>query len=137
MRAAVATLTAGPRVVVPIVRLDRAALQALAFARTISDDVTALHVAADDHIEELRIRERWRHSGDGVALEIVPATGRPTDALLHYLDGSQTSTVVIPEFVPRRRWLYPFHNLDALLLKLRLLRRPDTVVISAPYRAEV
>jgi hypothetical protein len=45
--------------------------------------------------------------------------------------------VVIPEFAPRRRWLYPFHNRDALLLKLRLLRRPDTVVVSAPYRAEV
>ncbi len=136
MRALAPSPPRGPHVVVPIARLDRAALHALAVARSISDDVTAIHVTGDDRIEEMRIRERWRHPLDGIALEIIETGGTPVDALLAYLDAAAvTTTVVVPEFVPRPPWLYVLQNLGALVLKLRLLRRANTVVISAPYRA--
>jgi amino acid transporter len=128
-----------PRVVVPVSRFDRAALAALAYARAISSDVTAVHVATDgDEVAEMRAR--WEAWGGPVKLVILESPYRALMApLLAYLDATETmdpsrpTTVVLAEFVPRHIWEYPLHNQTALRLKFRLFRRPNTVVIDVPY----
>ena len=45
-------------------------------------------------------------------------------------------SVVLPEFVLRRWWEQLLHNQSALLLKGRLLFRPNTVVISVPFHLD-
>jgi amino acid transporter len=132
-----------PRVVVPVSRLDRAALAALAYARAISSDVTAVHVATDgDEVADMRAR--WEAWGGPVKLVILESPYRALMApLLAYLDATETmdpsrpTTVVLAEFVPRHIWEYPLHNQTALRLKLRLFRRPNTVVIDVPYHVTV
>lgn len=47
-----------------------------------------------------------------------------------------TITVVIPEFVVHRWWEHALHNQSALLLKARLLYRPNTVGTSVPWRID-
>ena len=128
-----------PHVVVPLARLDRAALAALAYARSISLDVTALHVT-DDVAEAERMRKRWNARGDGIPLVIVESPYRALiPPLLAYLDDREKAdperpiTVVLAEFVPRRFWDYLLHNQTALRLKLRLFFRPNTVVVDVPY----
>jgi amino acid transporter len=128
-----------PRVLVPISRLDRAAFNALAYARSISNDVTAVHVTdAREDLDEMRRRwEAWRGT---VKLVILESPYRALMApLMAYIDATETmdperpTTVVLPEFVPRHLWEYPLHNQTALRLKIRLFFRPNTVVIDVPY----
>lgn len=128
-----------PHVVVPIARLDRSALSALAFARSISLDVTALHVT-DDPVAGEHMRQRWAAREDGIPLVIIESPYRSLiPPLMAYLDERERQdpdraiTVVLAEFVPRRFWDYLLHNQTALRLKLRLFFRPNTVVVDVPY----
>ena len=128
-----------PQVIVPVARLDRAALGALAFARSISSDVTAVHVANDARAAE-RMRERWRARKDGIALDVIESHHRALiPSLLAYIDArarqdlERPITVVLAELVPQRFWEYVLHEQTALRLKLRLFFRPNTVVVNVPY----
>lgn len=128
-----------PRVIVPISRLDRAAFNALAYARSISSDVTAVHVT-DERSDLDEMRRGWAAWGGAVKLVILESPYRALMApLMAYIDATETmdpskpTTVVLPEFVPRHLWEYPLHNQTALRLKIRLFFRPNTVVIDVPY----
>jgi amino acid transporter len=128
-----------PQVIVPVARLDRAALHALAYARSISNDVTAVHVADDASAAE-RMRERWRERDDGISLVVIESPYRALmPPLLAYIDararqdGERPITIVLAEFVPRHFWEYVLHNQTALRLKVRLFFRPNTVVVDVPY----
>jgi hypothetical protein len=128
-----------PHVIVPVARLDRSALAALAYARSISLDVTALHVT-DDAAEAAAMRRRWALRNDGIPLVIIESPYRALiPPLLAYIDEREKAdperpiTVVLAEFVPHRFWDYLLHNQTALRLKLRLFFRPNTVVVDVPY----
>jgi amino acid transporter len=128
-----------PRVVVPVSRMDRATLNALAFAGSIATDVTAIHVAADAD-DVARMKADWERWGGPVNLVILESPYRALIApMLAYLDATdradpaQPTTVVLPEFVPSHIWEYPLHNQTALRLKLRLFFRRNTVVVDVPY----
>jgi amino acid transporter len=128
-----------PRVLVPISRIDRATLSALAFATSISADVTAIHVSND--AEDLaQIRQEWERRGGPVSLVILESPYRALmGPLMAYIDATdredpaQPTTIVLPEFVPSHFWEYPLHNQTALRLKLRLFFRRNTVVVDVPY----
>ena len=68
---------------------------------------------------------------------LMRGTARHTrQQLLDELDkrwGHDYVTVVIPEFVTPHWWQGVLHNQSALALKLRLLARRDTVVVSVPF----
>ncbi|MER3421022.1 MAG: amino acid permease [Chloroflexota bacterium] len=125
-------------VVVPISRLDQSTLHALAFARSISNDVRAVHVT-DDLDDAKRISEPWPQYAGDVPLVIIESPYRALiQPLLAYIDWIDRQapgpiTVVLSEFVPRHWWEYLLHNQTALRLKLRLFFRPNTVVIDVPY----
>ena len=128
-----------PHVFVPLARLDRAALSALAYARSISADVTALHVT-DDHLAGERLRQRWASRGDGIPLVIIQSPHRALiPHLLAYLDDRERRdperpiTVVLAELVPRRFWDHLLHDQTTLRLKLRLYFRPNTIVVDVPF----
>jgi len=128
-----------PQVIVPVARLDRAALRALGFARAISSDVTAVHVA-DSVAAAERMRADWRARDDGIALVVIESPHRALiPPLLAYVDArarqddERPITVVLAEFVPRHFWEYVLHNRTALRLKFRLFVRPNTVVVDVPY----
>jgi amino acid transporter len=128
-----------PHVLVPVSRLDRATLNALAFATSISADVTAVHVSNDP--EDLaRMKQDWERWGGPVNLVILESPYRALmGPLMAYIDATDRAdaahptTVVLPEFVPSHVWEYPLHNQTALRLKVRLFFRRNTVVIDVPY----
>jgi hypothetical protein len=126
---------ASPSVVVLFDRLDRARLNALAYARAVSDDVSAVHVNTG-RLETIRIRERWRRGDDGVRLDVV-AEGPAREQILGYLHrraaAREPLVVVVPTVMPRLRWLYPLVNWDALSLA-RTIARMGISVTTAPYR---
>lgn len=130
---------AAPHVIVPVAHLDRASLNAVAFARSISDDVIAVHVT-EDRQEAEQVRRLWEQAAPEVRLVIVESPFRSLlPPLLAYVDAVAATdprrpiTVVLAEFVPSHWWEWVLHNQTALRLKLRLFFRPSTIVVDVPY----
>ena len=117
-----------PRVVVPIAGVHRGIVDAIAFARSISDDVTAVYVELEPGAGE-RVRERWEGWWPGVPLVVVPSPYRSiVGPLLDFLDETdlqhndgQLAAVVLPEFVPAMWWQNVLHAQTAWLIRTALL----------------
>ncbi len=130
-----------PVVIVPIARLDRAALQALAFARSVSPTVKAVHISTSKASAE-EFRRRWAQLDTDIKLDVVTSPYRSLVApLLKYIDAMDKSddrpiTVVLAEFVPHHWWEFLLHSQTAFRLKAALLFRPNTIVIDVPYHFE-
>lgn len=137
--------------VVPIAELNRPALQALAYARSLTPDVIALNVATSDE-DERTLREKWgrwfeaRREAEQQAakpapqLVIIESPYRSlVTPLVLYIDALRdenpgaTVSVVLPEFVTAHWWERLLHNQTALRLKLALYSRPGVVVTNIPY----
>lgn len=130
-----------PIVIVPIARLDRPARRAIAFANSISSEAVAVHVT-NEPADAAAMRERWPSWAGSTELVIVESPYRALiGPLLAYMDALQQQApdrpilVVIPEFTSRHWWENLLHNQTALRLKLRLYRRPNTIVADVPYHA--
>jgi hypothetical protein len=127
-----------PQVVVPLRRLDRPALAAVSYARSISSDVTVLF-AIDDPADAERLRAQLRSRANEVPIVLrLTHDGSVLGVLLPYLDERERQdperplTVVVSDIVPRHPWSYLLND-AALGLKLRLFFRPNTVVVDVPY----
>jgi amino acid transporter len=126
-------------VLVPISGVQRAVVQALDYARTLSTDVRALYIDVDP-AATAQIRKDWDTWGRGVPLTVLPSPFRSLmEPLLEYIEqieGDRPNdyvTVVLPEFVPAKWWHHLFHNQRALLIKGALLFKPNTIVTSVPF----
>jgi amino acid transporter len=128
----------GHLVVVPIARLDLAALRALAYAASLGQPTFAVHISPDDE-EDDRFRNQWQTWGNHLRLEIIvspyrtiiPPLARYVEAL-HALRPDLTLTVVLPEIVVRRRWLHFLHSRTPRRLRAALRHVPGVVVASVP-----
>ncbi len=126
-------------VIVPVGSLNRAVVRTLAFAQSISKDVTAVHVT-DDLEEAEHMQRRWEEWASDVPLVILESRYRSfTRPLLSYIDliseqrgPDHIITVVVPEFVPEHWYQHLLHGQTALRLKAALLFRPNTVVADVP-----
>jgi hypothetical protein len=129
-----------PRLIVPISRIDKAALHALSLAHGLSEHVTALHISFDEEGAQ-SFKERWVKSvGTDIPIEVIVSPYRSLIApMMAYLDAIDSGepgrpvVVVLAEFVPRHFWDAVLHNQTALRLKLALFTRPNTSVIDVPY----
>ena len=131
------------RVILPISGVHRGTLAALRYARSLSDDVTAVHVTIDP-AEAERVRGKWETWGEGVRLVILDSPYRLLlEPLLSYIEEilsrrqpNDTVTIVVPQFVPRRWWHNLLHTQTALLLRLALMFRQGIVITDVPYHVE-
>jgi len=126
-------------VLVPISGIQRAVVEALDYARTLSGDVRAVYVGIDPDATE-HLKRDWEQWGEGVPLVVLDSPYRSLmEPLLEYIEKVTSEhprdyvTVVLPEFVPARWWHHLFHNQRALLIKGALLFKPNTVVTSVPF----
>ena len=129
------------RVIVPVSSVHRGTLLALRYARTLSKDITAVHVSTDPQDAE-RVRARWTQWGEGVRLVILDSPYRQLlEPLLQYIDKiysqcqpNEIITVVVAEFVPEHTWQHALHTQAALTLRLALRAKPGVIVIDVPYQ---
>jgi len=129
-------------IIVPIAAINQLAQRTIAYARSISENVTAVHVT-DDESTVAEMRQEWNALGLKVPLVIIESPYRAlVGPLLAFIDEvdqrdpGDTLTVILPEFVAAHWWEHLLHNQSALRLKAALLFRPRTVVISVPYHLE-
>jgi Amino acid permease len=125
--------------VVPIGRLDAAAVTALAYALELHQPVLAVHLVPDKDAEE-HFLEAWRAFGEPVRLEILRSPYRavvaPLGQYLLSLHGEKPDvlmTVVMPEIVPRRGWQRLLHGTVTVRLRRMLRREPNVVLTSVPF----
>ena len=131
------------RVILPLSGVHRGTLATLRYARSLSDDVTAVHVSMDP-AEADRLKDKWELWAEGVRLVILDAPYRLLlEPLLGYIQqiGEQrqpnkTLTIVVPQFVPRHWWNNLLHTQAAWMLRLALLFKPGIVIIDVPYQVE-
>jgi amino acid transporter len=124
--------------VVPVARLDLAALRALAYAASLGQPVFAVHVSPDDE-EDDRFRQQWQNWGNHLRLEIIisphraiiPSLARYLEAL-HALRPDITLTVILPEVVVKHWWHRPLHSHAAQRLRRAMRALPGIVVTSVP-----
>ena len=129
------------RVIVAIAGVHRGSLEALNYARSLSDDVTAIHVSIDP-AESQKVREKWSSYGDGIRLVILDSPYRLlVEPIMEYLDNiiakrqpTEMITVVVPQFVTNHWWENLLHNQSALLLRFALLFKPGVVIVEVPYQ---
>jgi amino acid transporter len=130
-------------VIIPLSGVHRGTLEALRYAHSLSDDITAVHVSIDPAEAEV-VRQKWEHWGGGVRLVILESPYRLLlEPLLQYIaeiaesrQRNETITIVVPQFVPGRWWHNFLHNQTAIMLRLALLFRRGIVITDVPFHLE-
>jgi amino acid transporter len=131
------------RVILPISSVHKGTLEALNYARSISPDVTAIHVSIDP-AESEKVRKKWELWGDNTRLVIVDSQYRLLlEPLVDYIvkiaatrQPGEIITVVVPQFVPEKSWTNLLHTQTALWLRFALLFKKGIVITEIPYQVE-
>ncbi|MGE0881639.1 MAG: APC family permease [Acidimicrobiia bacterium] len=126
-------------VVVMVGSVNKGALRAIAYARSLAPDRLLAVSVVGDAEEQEKISRAWVDHKVPVELTTIYSPYRQlTRPILKFLDEldaesqDDTITVVVPEFVVTTWYAQLLHNHSALALKARLLFRPNTVVTSVP-----
>ncbi|MCJ7733284.1 MAG: APC family permease, partial [Anaerolineales bacterium] len=118
------------RIVIPISGVHSGVIEAVRYARTLSKNLTAVHVELESGSGEL-LTIKWNEWFPDIPLRIVPSPYRTfIGPFIDYLDeidskhhDGQLSAVLIPEFIPAKWWYGFLHNQTALSIKFALLYR--------------
>lgn len=131
------------RVILTVSGVHRGTLAALRYARTLSDDITAVHVSIDQEEAE-KVRAKWQTWGDGFRLVILESPYRlMVEPLLQYIESinatmqpNEILTIVVPQFIPKHWWSNALHTQTALMLRMALIFKPGIVITDVPYQVD-
>ena len=132
--------------IVPIAGLDKVSRQSLAYARSVSSYVVAVHVAVEQQDAD-KVRadwEKWKKylsPEEKTDLVVIESPYRSLERpLLNYIDTMHelypdyAVNIILPEFVVAHWWEYILHNQTAFQLKWSLLFRKDIIVTNVPQQ---
>jgi hypothetical protein len=129
------------RAVIPAGDVSRDVIQAVRFARSMTADITAVHVT-DDVAAGERLRARFERQVPGVGFVIVESPYRNlVEPLIRYLEASAeqaadlVTVVLLPERMTRHWWERVLFNQNAHRLRDALAGHPDILVADVPFRA--
>jgi amino acid transporter len=131
------------RVLILISGVHRGSLEALRYAKLLSDDITAVHVCLEES-ELGKITQKWDMWGEGVRLVVLDSPYRLLmEPLLEYIESllakrqpSETITIVVPQFVPTKWYHSLLHTNTVFWLRMALLFKPGIVITDVPYQVE-
>jgi hypothetical protein len=121
-------------------------VDAVNFARSISDKVTAVYIDIDPGPDEEELRRRWNDWFPEVEFVVVPSPYRSiVDPLLTFLsetdeknNDGQHAVLILPELIPRSSWHEVLHNQAADEIKKAILFQRhqsglQRIIIDVPY----
>jgi amino acid transporter len=129
------------RVILTLGGVHNGTLEALRFARTLSDDITAIHVSIDEE-ETQRIRNKWEVWGEGYRLVVLQSPYRLfLEPLMEYIQKmdelrqpNDVITIVVPQFVSRNFFSNLLHTRTAETLRKVLLNQSNIAIVEVPYQ---
>ena len=138
-----------PIVIIPVQDWGKVARRALQFALTLSADIRAVHVVAED--ETSTLGQQWKQVVDAPLkkaglkppeLVVLPSPYRlvlrPVLDYVHKIERDYPNrqiAVIVPELVEKHWYHYPLHNQRAELLKALLLKEgcERIILINVPW----
>jgi amino acid transporter len=125
--------------IVIVGQLNRGTLEALDYARSIADQIIAVHVDIGTTDRE-KLHKRWAQLAGDIPLVVIESpyrsvVSRIVDFVSEYEDHYPgiLSTVIIPAFVTRNWWESILHNQTTLFLKAALRAKKSRVVTTVRY----
>jgi amino acid transporter len=125
--------------IVIVGHLNRGTVEALDYARSIADEIIAIHVDIGNTDRE-KLRARWEELESDIQLEIINSPFRSliepiVDFITNYEKDHPDvlSTIIIPAFVTRNWWEGLLHNQTTLFIKAALLGKRSRVVTTVRY----
>ncbi len=129
-------------VLVLVPRLHRGILNALKYARMISDDTRAIYIETNPDATAA-LKQEWQQYGGDMPLVIMESPYRSLiGPLMRYIDTVQKErtddviTIVLPELVSHKWWHRLLHNQYASLLRIAISHRRDVVLTQVRYFLE-
>lgn len=133
----------GNTVIVLVGNVTRVNIGALNYAKSIGDYVVAMHVSTDEDVDKEReIEAEFKEKFPEVRFSVVHSSYRSIEnPIIRYVDlvsknarkHNYTTTVIVPQFVPRHGWQNILHNQTSLRLRMRLSWRENIVVGTYSY----
>ncbi|MGJ3205623.1 APC family permease [Geobacillus thermoleovorans] len=128
-----------PKVIIPISGVSKVVAQSVQYARSISDDITALSIIFDEK-DEQKLRQKWEKFYPDIPLEVIYSPYRTIlSPLLEYITKAEKEadrapvTVLLPQFIVKKWWHTFLHNQTAIILRFFLIMKKDVVIATLPY----
>lgn len=127
-------------VIVPIASPTSVVAHTLKYAKSISDEVIALHIATDEETGK-RVQEKWKCWNPGIQLVTLYSPYRLViQPLIDYVGelaekkaSNDYITVLIPEFETRKWWHRLLHNQTGWILRTLLILKENVIVTTIPF----
>lgn len=120
-------------------QLHRGTVEALDYARTIADEIVAIHVDIGSTDRE-KLQTQWQQLESDIPLEIIDSPYRSVigpivDFVAQFEQrySGVFTTIIIPAFVTRNWWESLLHNQTTLFLKNALRAKKSRVVTTVRY----
>ncbi|MGF6949157.1 amino acid transporter [Neobacillus sp. B4I6] len=132
----------GNVVIVPVGSINKVVEQSLNYAQVIGDTIIAVYVAFDRESEK-QMEEKWKEWKPNVRLvtlftpyrSLINPISRFIDLADDKIeDNNRAMTVLIPQFITKKRWHDFLHNQSSIMLRLYLLYQKNVIVSTVPYR---
>ncbi len=131
------------RVILPLSGVHRGTLAALRYARSLSNDVTAVHVSVNPE-DTVKVQQKWEMWGEGVRLVILESQYRLLmEPMMAYIadvaaqrQPNEVITVVVPQFIPNHWWQNLLHTQAAFFLRIAFRNKPGIVITDVPYQIQ-
>ena len=119
--------------------LNRGTVEALDYARSIADEIIAVHVDIGS-TDRVKLQTRWEELESDIQLVILDSQYRSlVEPIVDFVIGYEKehpgvlSTVIIPSFVTRNWWESLLHNQTTWFLKAALLGKRSRVITTVRY----
>jgi amino acid transporter len=132
----------GNIIVVPVAGMTHVVENSLNYAKSLKpDQIIAVYVSFEREDEKV-FEEKWKKWQPDVRLVTLQSYYRSVihplmkfiDTVEHKASESNYSvTVLIPQFIPKKRWHNILHNQTSLLLRAFLISRKNLVISTVPF----
>jgi amino acid transporter len=125
--------------VVIVGQLNRGTVEALDYARSIADEIVAVHIDIGSTDRE-KLQQRWRQMEADIPIVIIESPYRSVvTPIVEFVSQFEArhpgilATVIIPTFVTRNWWESFLHNQTTFFLKRALRAKKSRVVTTVRY----
>lgn len=131
--------------IIPISSITNAVKKSISYAQLTADDIIVVHVSIGETNDQ-KLQEKWQSLYPNIRLVIIHSEYRNViKTITRFIDKINNKvkaenymiTVIIPQFITKKRWHNLLHNQASFMLKVHLFYRKNIVLSTIPYKLKV